>query len=94
MTRCFASHYLKERRYVPAQNIPLADRVRDDAAGRGDTHAQESTLGTVDFPTSGASQAQTHFLRGVAALHSFWYPVALDEFRASTRIDPDLMCSR
>jgi hypothetical protein len=54
--------------------------------------AQESRLGTVDFPTSaGSAEAQAHFLRGVAALHSFWYPVALEEFRAATRIEPDLM---
>jgi tetratricopeptide (TPR) repeat protein len=51
-----------------------------------------SKLGTVDFPTSARSEkAQAHFLRGVAALHSFWYPVALDEFRESTKIEPDFM---
>jgi hypothetical protein len=49
-------------------------------------------LGKVDFPTSCSNhQAQAHFLRGVAALHSFWYPVALEEFRASTRLEPDCM---
>jgi hypothetical protein len=53
--------------------------------------AQLDKLGTVDFPTSGSAQAQAHFLRGVAALHSFWYAVALEEFRASTRIEPDFM---
>jgi tetratricopeptide (TPR) repeat protein len=53
-------------------------------------HAQGSRLGSVQFPTSAQSQeAQAHFVRGVAALHSFWYPVALEEFRAATRIDPD-----
>jgi tetratricopeptide (TPR) repeat protein len=54
--------------------------------------AQESRLGTVDFPTSATSaEAQAHFLRGLAALHSFWYPLALEEFRAATRIEPGLM---
>jgi hypothetical protein len=53
--------------------------------------AQPANLGTVDFPTSRSPQAQAHFLRGVAALHAFWYPVALDEFRAATRIKPDFM---
>lgn len=53
--------------------------------------ALASQLGTVDFPTSGSPQAQAHFLRGVAALHSFWYPVALDAFRAATRVEPDFM---
>jgi hypothetical protein len=55
-----------------------------------DAHAQGSRLGSVRFPTSARSpEAQAHFLRGVAALHSFWYPVALEEFRTATRIEPD-----
>ena len=53
--------------------------------------AQESQLGRVDFPTSGSPQAQAHFLRGLAALHSFWYEEAADAFREATRIDPDFM---
>jgi hypothetical protein len=48
-------------------------------------------LGMVDFPTSGSAEAQAHFLRGVAALHSFWYDVALEEFRQSTTIEPDFI---
>ncbi|GKS56994.1 hypothetical protein YTPLAS18_05210 [Nitrospira sp.] len=59
-----------------------------------DSAAHESAklgkLGTVHFPTSARSRdAQAHFLRGVAALHSFWYPVALEEFRAATEMEPD-----
>jgi hypothetical protein len=47
--------------------------------------AQDSGLGAVEFPTSARSpETQAHFVRGVAALHSFWYPVALEEFRAAT----------
>jgi hypothetical protein len=46
-------------------------------------------LGTVAFPASCSNHAQANFLRGVAALHSFWYEVALDEFRESTTIDPN-----
>lgn len=53
--------------------------------------AQQATLGKIDFPTSGSAQAQAHFLRGVAALHSFWFEEALDAFRASTRVEPDFM---
>lgn len=53
--------------------------------------AQEARLGTVNFPISCARQAQTYFLRGVAALHSFWYPVALEEFRAATQAEPTCM---
>ena len=33
--------------------------------------AQDAQLGRVEFPTSGTEKAQAHFLRGVAALHSF-----------------------
>jgi tetratricopeptide (TPR) repeat protein len=51
--------------------------------------ARQSQLGKVVFPTSGSQKAQVHFLRGLAALYSFWFEEALDEFRESTRIDPD-----
>ena len=53
--------------------------------------ARLGKLGTVAFPASCSNQAQANFLRGVAALHSFWYEVALDEFRESTTVDPDCM---
>ena len=53
--------------------------------------AQDAKLGKVEFPTSGSPQAQTHFLRGLAALHSFWYEEALEAFRESTKADPDFM---
>ena len=46
------------------------------------------TIGKVVFPTSGSEKAQVHFMRGLAALHSFWFEEALDEFRESTKIDP------
>ncbi|MFN2510033.1 MAG: hypothetical protein ABR568_01165 [Pyrinomonadaceae bacterium] len=53
--------------------------------------AQNSQLGAVEFQTSGSEKAQAHFLRGLAALHSFWYEEALEAFRESTRIEPDFM---
>jgi hypothetical protein len=51
-------------------------------------HSQSSALSQVDFPTSGSEAAQAHFLRGVAALHSFWYEEALEAFREATKVDP------
>jgi tetratricopeptide (TPR) repeat protein len=45
-------------------------------------------LGSIEFPASGAAEAQPHFLRGVAALHSFWYEEAIDAFQRATAIDP------
>ena len=53
------------------------------------TAQSKSQLGTINFPTSGTPQAQQHFLRGVAALHSFWYEEALEAFQAATKTDPD-----
>ena len=51
--------------------------------------AQTAQLGRIDFPTSGSREAQDNFLRGVAALHSFWYEEALEAFRSATKVDPD-----
>ena len=51
--------------------------------------AQESKLGRVEFPTSGSKEAHAHFLRGLAALHSFFYEEALEAFRESTKVDPE-----
>jgi tetratricopeptide (TPR) repeat protein len=50
--------------------------------------AQSGALGKIDFPNSGSPAAQEHFLRGVAALHSFWYEEALEAFQAATKVDP------
>jgi len=55
------------------------------------TSAQTSQLGKVEFATSGSEKAQAAFLRGLAALHSFWYEEALEAFRESTKIEPDFM---
>ena len=60
------------------------------AAASSAAYAQSPQLGRVEFPTSTRSrEAQEHFVSGVAALHSFWYEEALDEFRAAAKLDPD-----
>lgn len=51
--------------------------------------AQESTLGEVHFPTSGAGVAQKEFIRGVLYLHSFEYAPAATAFRKAQSLDPD-----
>ncbi len=56
----------------------------EHAAG---AHSNER-LGTVSFPNSGNSAAQTSFLRGLALLHSFEYEDAGEAFRAAQRADP------
>lgn len=50
--------------------------------------AQQTNLGTVDFPTSGSKEAQKHFIQGVLLLHSFEYSDSRDEFRAASKLDP------
>ncbi|HEY2930386.1 MAG TPA: hypothetical protein VGK99_01465 [Acidobacteriota bacterium] len=57
----------------------------------GSAAAGEASLGKIDFPTSGSPEAQAHFLRGVAALHSFWFEEALEEFQKATQVQPDFM---
>ncbi len=51
--------------------------------------AQNSELGQIAFPTSGSSEAQKYFIKGVLLLHSFEYDDAADEFREAQKIDPN-----
>ena len=46
-------------------------------------------IGTFDFPTSGSSAAQEHFLLGVGYLHSFGRTQARAEFQKAQELDPD-----
>jgi hypothetical protein len=43
--------------------------------------AQLENVGQLTFPTSGSADAQRHFLRGVAILHSFGWKQAIAEFQ-------------
>ena len=61
------------------------------AAGIADASSLPSKLGKIEFPTSGSREVQQHFLRGVAALHSFWYEEGLEAFRQSTKVDPNFV---
>ncbi len=45
--------------------------------------AQFDSVGALDFQTSGPPEAQVHFLRGVAILHSFGWKQAIAEFQAA-----------
>jgi tetratricopeptide (TPR) repeat protein len=45
-------------------------------------------LGQVSFPVSCNAAAQEEFNRGVAILHSFYYPAAVKSFTKVTQIDP------
>ena len=50
--------------------------------------AEMDDVGTIVFPTSGSPEAQKHFLRGVATLHSFGWKQARTEFKKAQEIDP------
>jgi hypothetical protein len=51
--------------------------------------AQDIALGKIDFPTSGAQEAQPAFIRGVLYMHSFEYGPAAVAFQEAQAIDPD-----
>jgi len=51
--------------------------------------AQFDNVGSIDFPTSVTGEAQQHFLRGVAVLHSFGWEQAQEQFQAAQEIEPD-----
>src|SRR5436190_17799122 len=53
--------------------------------------AAQNIYGDVAFANSGAAAAQPAFLRGLALLHDFEYPLAADSFREAQKIDPDFV---
>lgn len=61
-----------------------ADTAAVPAAGK----PVATTLGAVYFANSGPAAVQEDFLRGLAALHSFWYEEAIERFQATTKADP------
>jgi tetratricopeptide (TPR) repeat protein len=64
---------------VLALAVPLAAPVS----------AQLENVGNLSFPTSGSPEAQRHFLRGVAILHSFGWKQAIAEFKLAQKAQPD-----
>ena len=58
--------------------------------GAAPAAAQFTEVGSLDFPTSARSEeAQNHFLRAVAILHSFGWKQAIEQFQAAQEIEPD-----
>jgi hypothetical protein len=51
--------------------------------------AQLENVGSLSFPTSATPEAQRHFLRGVAILHSFGWKQAIAEFKLAQKADPN-----
>jgi tetratricopeptide (TPR) repeat protein len=50
--------------------------------------AQQTNLGRIDFPTSGSTESQKHFIQGVLLLHSFEYADSKEEFQAASKLEP------
>ena len=61
----------------------------ETVAAADNTSPLMSDLGSIDFPNSGKADAQTAFLTGVKALHSFEFDEAGDAFRAAQDADRD-----
>lgn len=75
---------------VPIQSESAPQAVVDTApSARVDDmdHVLPDELGTVDFPVSCTAEAQEEFNRGVALLHSFWFPRAVMSFKRVTQLD-------
>jgi len=53
------------------------------------TADEKDSVGEITFPTSGSAEAQEHFLRGVATLHSFGWKQARTAFQQAQEVDPD-----
>jgi tetratricopeptide (TPR) repeat protein len=65
--------------------LPAAAQHHDHGTAGG---PPAETLGSVSFPTSCNAKVQAQFERGVALLHSFWFPEGLKAFNAVAEQDP------
>ena len=72
---------------VGAMPCPAAAHSPDHDHGAPGGRPAE-TLGKVSFPTSCDPAVQAQFERGVALLHSFWFPEGLKAFTAVAERDP------
>ena len=73
----------------PMLALAILATTTTTAFARPRAGAASASLGHVNFPVTGGEVARRHFLRGLLALHSFWYEEARDEFREATRAQPD-----
>jgi tetratricopeptide (TPR) repeat protein len=70
--------------------LTLTSAIAGLAISISPAFAQFEDVGVVDFATSTESaEAQAHFLRGVAMLHSFGWKQAIEQFQAAQELDPD-----
>ena len=76
---------------VPVISLAVAGCVGSEAEAAADTSDFDASvdIGSISFPTSAGEDAQKHFIRGVAMLHSFGYAQAREQFLAAQQIEPD-----
>src|SRR5213594_2323693 len=77
-----------ERRRTTMRVLAIALIIGLLLAVPGSAQQPSEKLGTVNFPTSCNSAAQTEFSRAVALLHSFWFSYAIKGFEATVQTDP------
>ena len=76
---------------APVQPVPSAEtgeRVIRDHSDHGHPAGSPEQLGDVNFATSCTPEAQAAFDQGMAMLHSFWFPPAIESFTHATELDP------
>jgi tetratricopeptide (TPR) repeat protein len=69
---------------VPSEPVAAGQDMEDHVHGTG----TPGELGTVEFPVSCTAEAQTEFNHGMALLHSFWFPPAIQSFNTVAEVDP------
>ena len=72
-----------------APGLGLLGTAIPGEASEDSSSSLTANLGSIDFPNSGATEAQTAFLNGMKALHSFEFEDAGEAFREAQAIDPD-----
>ncbi len=55
----------------------------------GDPSNSDNARQAVHFQTSVSGEAHREFIKGVTALHDFWYPQAREHFQKARELDPD-----
>src|SRR5260221_8224251 len=69
---------------VVAAPLAVAAAVHDDDGGKAG-----QKLGKVNFPNSCSPKVQQQVARGVAMLHSFWWPAGQSTFQEIASEDPN-----
>ena len=70
-----------------APGLGLLGTAIPGEASEDSSSSLTANLGSIDFPNSGATEAQTAFLTGMKALHSFEFEDAGEAFGCRSRID-------